>query len=33
MPTLKSFLKSRQMSVAGKKGDLVSRVQQALQSG
>ncbi|CAB1118397.1 unnamed protein product [Ectocarpus sp. CCAP 1310/34] len=31
VPTLKSFLKSRGMSATGKKGDLVARVQQALQ--
>eukprot|EP00752_Nemacystus_decipiens_P005093 g4622.t1 len=32
VPTLKSFLKSRHMSVSGKKGDLVSRIEQALLS-
>lgn len=31
--TLKAFLKSRGMPVGGKKGDLVSRIKQALQDG
>ncbi|CAM9571952.1 unnamed protein product, partial [Ectocarpus sp. 12 AP-2014] len=32
VPTLKTFLKSRGMSATGKKGDLVARVRQALQT-
>ncbi|CAN0117462.1 unnamed protein product, partial [Ectocarpus sp. 8 AP-2014] len=32
VPTLKSFLKTRGISATGKKGDLVARVQQALQT-
>ncbi|CAN0423790.1 unnamed protein product [Laminaria digitata] len=33
MPTLKSFLKSRDLPVGGKKGDIVQRIKQALQEG